>query len=618
MVRQKRIPWCAKTVPGVLTLLLAVGQTALTCPAGADGTVAVDPAVRYQTVQGWGTSLCWWASVVGGYPKPLRDELLNKVFNARSGLGLTIVRYNIGGGDDPSHTHMEPRARIPGFLDAAGKWHWDADANQRLILLQAKRMGVNTFEAFSNSPPYWMTSSGCAAGAADAGDNLPAANYAPFADYLTQVVAEYKKRWGIRFETLSPLNEPYGGYWKQYGRQEGCCFARPSQNAVIKAVGAALAAKGLDTTVSGPEENSSDWTVQSWDSYDIDAKNYVSSVNTHAYWGGSQHWVHHRATRDTKRTWMSEYGDGDASGLSLSRQILRDMKDQQSTGWVYWQAIDNGGGWGFLDMDINHQSHTYVTNKKYYVMGQYSKFIRPGYKILAVNDGSSLAALDPSGTTLVVVTTNSGSTASSVNFDLSRFASVGAQAGWHLTDMTSANNLTLQKPIKLLNGHFTASLPPQSVSTFVIRKVAFTKTAFEGYYRLRNSQSQQALEVPGGSWNYGTALGMTDASGDYSQQWQVAGTGDGLYRLLNRNTGLYAVVNYGDAHWPVIQWEDNGDDTLNWQFSDLGSGNWSLTNHKVGGALDDNQHRNNGYADVVAYPWWGGLEQKWWFDWQTD
>jgi hypothetical protein len=35
-------------------------------------------------------------------------------------LGLTVARYNIGGGDDPNHTHMRPDAQMEGFQSGPG------------------------------------------------------------------------------------------------------------------------------------------------------------------------------------------------------------------------------------------------------------------------------------------------------------------------------------------------------------------------------------------------------------------------------------------------------------------------------------------------------------------
>src|SRR6266487_4368308 len=47
---------------------------------------------------GWGTSLCWFANAVGRWPEPQRSEIADALFSDR-GLGLTLVRYNIGGGE---------------------------------------------------------------------------------------------------------------------------------------------------------------------------------------------------------------------------------------------------------------------------------------------------------------------------------------------------------------------------------------------------------------------------------------------------------------------------------------------------------------------------------------
>ena len=62
----------------------------------------VDPSIQYQTLQGWGTSLAWWANVVGGFPEPVRSDYIRKVFDPVEGLGLNVVRYNIGGGENPA------------------------------------------------------------------------------------------------------------------------------------------------------------------------------------------------------------------------------------------------------------------------------------------------------------------------------------------------------------------------------------------------------------------------------------------------------------------------------------------------------------------------------------
>src|SRR5205807_5978126 len=80
-----------------LVALWSRGRALWACLAGATATVRVDPAVRYQTVEGWGTSLAWWGHVVGGWPDATRNAIADLVFSSTSGLGLNVVRYNVGG-----------------------------------------------------------------------------------------------------------------------------------------------------------------------------------------------------------------------------------------------------------------------------------------------------------------------------------------------------------------------------------------------------------------------------------------------------------------------------------------------------------------------------------------
>lgn len=89
--------------------------------------------------------------------------------------------YNIGGSgwDCPGKSDMRPGGAVPSFLGPDWKtYDWSLDAGQRWTLLAARDRGASVFEAFSNSPPCFMTNSGYASGNWDANnDNLPSKNY---------------------------------------------------------------------------------------------------------------------------------------------------------------------------------------------------------------------------------------------------------------------------------------------------------------------------------------------------------------------------------------------------------------------------------------------------------
>ncbi|MEJ8630975.1 hypothetical protein P0F65_16230 [Sphingomonas sp. I4] len=79
--------------------------------------VTLRPAIdRPSTVfEGWGTALAWFAHVTGGWPEAERTRLAD-LFYGPDGLGWTIARYNIGGGnaaDTPPY--MKVGRAVPGF-----------------------------------------------------------------------------------------------------------------------------------------------------------------------------------------------------------------------------------------------------------------------------------------------------------------------------------------------------------------------------------------------------------------------------------------------------------------------------------------------------------------------
>ena len=96
----------------------------------------------------------------------------------------------------------KPVSELPhcSFWGPSGEWDWDVDANQRWMLLAARQRGACIFEAFSNTPPYWMTVSGRSSGNIFPWlDNLQPEYYDQFVHYLTEVVRWYRDKHGILF-----------------------------------------------------------------------------------------------------------------------------------------------------------------------------------------------------------------------------------------------------------------------------------------------------------------------------------------------------------------------------------------------------------------------------------
>lgn len=414
--------------------------------------------------EGWGTSFCWWANRIG-YSNSLSEQAARAFYDKEEGLGFNIVRFNIGGGDDPEHAHItRTDSAMPGYMvydETTGEtsYDWSADANQRNVLLRAQDYcDENEFivEGFSNSPPYFMTVSGCTSGAENANDNnLREDCVDAFADYLAEVTLHYKNEWGVSFQSISPMNEPYTDYWSAFSeKQEGCHYDQgKTQSNMLIALSAALERKGLsDVLIAGTDETSIDTQITSYKLLSDEAKAVLDRIDTHTYGGSARKTLSELAASEGKGLWMSEVDGGDMEGtyaremgaaLWLAKRIIADVNGLRPSAWVLWQAIDNhvsdegynghsdsgmversSGYWGLAV--ANHNTDSIILTQKYYAMGQFSRYIRPGYEIIGVSDTDNmLAAYDSESERLVIVAINTDEDDTPVCFDLSGFSKTG-------------------------------------------------------------------------------------------------------------------------------------------------------------------------------------------------
>jgi len=485
--------------------------------AGAE-TVTISPEngspVNGGVFEGWGTSLCWWANRIG-YSETLSQLAAEAFCDPVKGLGLNILRYNIGGGDDPTHDHItRTDSMMPGYwknpardeTTGACSWEydWTQDANQRNVLEHCLAVYGDGMlvEAFSNSPPYFMTNSGCSSGAEKAfQNNLREDAYEDFARYLAEVAAHFRDAWGVTFQSISPMNEPNTTYWHAYSdKQEGCHFdPGTSQSRMLVEMKKALAAQGLtETLIAGTDETSIDTQALSMTKLSPEALEAIDRVDTHAYAGSGRTMLLRMAQQQGKNLWMSEVDGGgtlgkDAgemgAGLWLARQILDDLNGMTPSAWILWQVIDShisregylgrrdtgmvntaGGYWGTAVAD--HDREQLVLTMKYYVFGQFTRYIRPGSRLIAVGR-DAVAAEDPAEHRLTVVMMNADGAEKEVRLDWSAFGGAIAANQEVQAIRTSgaiAEGEHWQETAAPRTGEdgMTVVLAPYSVTTFLI------------------------------------------------------------------------------------------------------------------------------------------------------
>ncbi|WP_406157154.1 RICIN domain-containing protein [Streptomyces sp. NBC_01005] len=614
-------------------------------------TVRLDPSYQHPSFQGWGTALTWFANVTGGWPDAQRNALADALYGA-DGLGFTIARYNIGGGDSPETTpYMRAGAAVPGYWnrpgpeapdwwdpDRADHWNPDADANQRWWLTAAKARGATTFEAFSNSAPYFMTNSGLVSGAAKGWeDNLRSDQYDRFAAYLTGALHRAQSATGVTFDSLSPVNEPDTDYWHAGGGQEGSHWDPASQARMITTLRAALDAKGLTTPIAAMDETNPGKFRSDWESYAPDVRKAVGRLNTHTYGTNGRTGARDIAKGETTPLWMSEVDLGGSvpqsftdmsPALDLAQRINDDIRELEPRAWVLWQAVEDyenmtpgheNSNWGLIQTDFtpeNAATEPLRKNKKYWAMANYSRFFRPGSRLVNTDDPQTLAAVRPDGKGVVVVHTNPTGDEREVTLNLDGFRTApdGPVERW-TTDATK--NLHRDGDAAVTGRTLRATVGPGSVTTFVLPTVTGVNTAATtaptGMPRqVLNDNSGKALAAATADGK-NTVVQRTSAPADDAQRWTFTklSTADwgntAAYRITNARTGRALSVS-GDA----LTLAPPGSSTAQqWIRSTTGDGHNTLINAADGKLLDVTDSSTGEGAPVGVYRPTTGSNQSW-------
>ena len=444
--------------------------------------IKIYPQNKQQVIEGWGVSLCWWANMCGKWNEEKIDEIIDLMVSENN-LNWNIFRYNIGGGDNPSHIdgnngHMckgkGKRAEMEGFKDAEDvEYNWRADSAQRAIMLKIKEKRPDAiFEAFSNSAPYWMTYSGCSSGNYNAKkDNLKPHYYDAFCDYLIDVCKHYKDTYDREFKTIEPFNEPVTNYWNYMGSQEGCYFDPSSQITLIRKLYSKLKDSGLKTEISASDETNIATSISVLQKY-IEAKDIISMIgqwNVHTYAGSNKERMklQNLISENNIRFWMSESGNGGKGingNLKMAQRMINDLTYMKPSAWVDWQYVEEGNDqWCMLKGDFEKQN--YEIMKNFYVRMHITRFIKQGYTIISTDHDNVLAALCPQNKELVIVALNNDKNNFRLNLDLSEFR-ITNNAKLYLTDnIHNCDNIGTEK---VIDSKLIYTLQPKSIMTSII------------------------------------------------------------------------------------------------------------------------------------------------------
>ncbi|MBQ9667361.1 MAG: xylanase [Prevotella sp.] len=387
------------------------------------------------------------------------------------GIGLSCWRVNIGAGSaaqgSASNIENETR-RAECFLQADGTYDWTQQQGQQWFMQQAKDYGVDHFLLFSISPPVYYTKSGKAnTNNQNMSCNLKDDCYDDFAEFLATTAQHFAGQ-GYPISYIDPVNEPRFD-WKS--GQEGSPWENANIATLARQLDTSIRSRNLAVKVLVPEASSWDllyggsgraanqveafFNKSNTSTYIGDLQTVEHAVAGHSYWtfGNNNDLQNVRqnvwqaASKYNLKVMQTEWSMLDAEpstsagfpasyaaatkmdiALYMAKLIHCDLTFGNMSSWHYWTAMDQEkydqknrfylirinaqGDTGDESYGDIKKGGTLTADKNLWVLGNYSRFIRPGYRRVLTEGADEMNGLlgsswlSPDGKTVVTVLVN--------------------------------------------------------------------------------------------------------------------------------------------------------------------------------------------------------------------
>ena len=418
------------------------------------GTCTVDSTQTNQIIRGFGAASAWnAASNLSPYASTLWA-----VDNTNGHAGLSLLRTRI----DPT--------------DSGSGSAWNSEAGPMTL---AKSVNPNiTIWSTEWSPPATykgnnsvdgggsngsLTSTATFTGAASGSPNSADTGYA---SYLVRYIQYIQSKFGVNLYAVSPQNEPD---WDP--TYEAAIWNAGQFDVFTGAFHSALSSAGLSTKIIITESFGDRLALASTTMNDATNAPFVSIIAGHIYGGGpnalSAGGFSHLTNQDN---WETEISD--VSGAGPDNSMTSGLTE---AGWLYKSIVNANMNafhhWWIWGSDNSALITSSGVSKKLMVLGQYSKFVRPGFYRMGAtsvpSSGVSVAAFKSDSTTapatvvIVAINGNSGTTSQTFSFNGVNATSV---TPW----VTDANNNLVQMAAVPVSGNsFTYNLTGTSVTSFI-------------------------------------------------------------------------------------------------------------------------------------------------------
>jgi glucuronoarabinoxylan endo-1,4-beta-xylanase len=407
----------SRTAAVFLSLILFVLSLAV---AAQSGGVTVDFNDVRQRIDGFGASDAWNPA--------LTDAQADLFFSPTSGIGLSILRVGI----DENGNDMAPYSNAT----------------------KAAARGAIVWGAPWSAPAAWKDN-----GSITNGGQLLPARYDAWAATLAGFAAKLQQNAGVPLFGLSVQNEP--DYNAPY---VSMLYTNQTMANFVKVLGPKLAALTPRPKLMMPDVSSwgGAWGFSSAVLGDTAAAPYLDIVAVHQYAGVSAPQITAKPIWQTEMSSFEGFDPGMFNGLSVARWIHDALVVGNVSAWHYWWLIGlNADDEGLIGFNRNTQ-----TTKRLYTVGNFSKFVRPGFVRVGSSTAPGAVSLtafkNPSTGAFVIVAINPGG-------DIPLTVSLSGVTASSVTPWLTSGSFDLvqQSAVAVAGGSFTTTLPASSVTSFV-------------------------------------------------------------------------------------------------------------------------------------------------------
>jgi glucuronoarabinoxylan endo-1,4-beta-xylanase len=324
----------------------------------------------------------------------------------------------------------------------------------------ASERGHIVFASPWNPPSDMKETYNCVSNCGGANGNttyrLRANKYADYAKHLDDFVT-FMKNNGVELSAISIQNEPdYDAGWLYWTPTEIVNFLKNNASAIKCKI---IAPESFQYVKSMSDPILND--AQALANMDIlGAHLYGTQVSQFPY-------PLFKTKGAGKELWMTEVyvpnseansADKWPEALDVAQHVHNAMVEAEFQMYVWW----------YIRRSYSPLKEDGTISKRGYMMAHFSKFVRPGYvRIDATKtpETNVFVSAYKSGNKVVIVAVNKKTSASSMNFTVSGGAATGSVESWRTSGTENMAKAT--GTIAVSGGKFSASLPAQSVTTFV-------------------------------------------------------------------------------------------------------------------------------------------------------